>query len=170
MIYLLIAVVIMQLAHFAGYSHLSNLLKKKDKSADTAMNNLHQWIVSNGRSTMQSLEKLQELTQSIYVRTRMIDVSLRNKTGDMQSYGQELREMESLITDSTQKEAIEKIRGEDLQYFYSTLIEELRQLNRQISKNGSRAEINPGTGTVSGNKYEQGTPVNGWYNRVDKVL
>ena len=171
MIYLLVPVVIMQLLLLGNYFRVMSLLRKKDKSTDLTLNNLHQWTVSNDRAAMQNLEKLMELCQSLYVRTRMIDLSLRNKTlgGEQQSHGQELRELESLLTDTTQKEAIEKIKGEDLQYFYSTLIEELRHLNKQISKNGSRAEMLPGTGTVSG-KYDNGTPVNGWHNRADKVL
>ncbi len=168
--YLLVTVVSMQLLLFYGYFRLLNILKKKDKSMEIAVNNLHHWTVSNDRSATKQLEKLMELSQSLYVRIRVIDLTLRNKAlGEPQSHGQELRELESMMTDLSQKDSIEKVRAEDLQYFYATLIEELRSLNKHINKNGSRAEMLPGTGTVSG-KYDNGIPVNGWHNRPDKVL
>jgi len=150
----------LQLIHFAGSYRVLNAQKKKDKSTDTAMNNLHQWVVSNDRAVMQSIDKMYDLTQSLYLRIRMIELNLRNNSREeQQSYGQDLRELEALlgkdqwagalISETTHKEAIEKIRSEDIHYYYSTLIGELKQLNRQMDKNAPRADIVLGTGSVS---------------------
>jgi hypothetical protein len=159
---------VLQLIHFAGYYRTLNAQKKKEKATDTAMNNLHQWIVSNDRSVMQSLDKMHDLTQSLYLRIRMIDLSLRNNSHDeQQGYGQDLHD---IISESTHKEAIEKIRSEDLHYYYSTLIGELKHLNRQMDKNAPRADVVLGTGSVSASKNEKEGSPGRWYNRANKVV
>ncbi|HSC36406.1 MAG TPA: hypothetical protein VLD19_00995, partial [Chitinophagaceae bacterium] len=126
------------------------------------------WIVSNDQSVLQSLGQIGDLVHSLYVRTRMIDVMLRNKiNGDKQDHSKQLQELESLLNKeqssnsllnaASHREAIEKIRSEDIHYYYSTLLEELQQLNKQISAVNAPAA-----------RSENLSPVDGWLNRASR--
>jgi len=181
LLYLLSALLLIQLLLFITHFRVASQIKKKEKLAEIAMNTLSQWIVSNDKSVMQSLEKINEVMHSLYVRTRTIDLSLRNKiNGEKQTGNHQLRELETmlgnehwpngLITEDTHKDAIEKIRSEDIHYYYSTLIEELQQLNKQIGKDAARGESIISAGNITGGRNENTGPVNGWYNRVNKVV
>lgn len=156
-----------------------NELRKKDKAFEISMQTLHQWIVSNDTSVIQNLGRINELMDSLYIRTRMIDLLLRNKTNDRQTHGHGLQELEALlskehwsnplINEATHRDAIEKIRSEDIHHYYTTLIEELQQLNRQMGRGGMRGEISIGAGNAPAGRTENAAPVNGWYNRVNRM-
>jgi hypothetical protein len=179
MLYLLMVLLAVQLIHFIANHRVLLQLKRKDKETEMSMNNLHQWIVSNDRSVMQNLDKINELINSLYIRTRMIDLMLRNKTGGERQAGHDLQELESmlgkeqwttsLITEATHKDAVEKIRSEDIHHYYAILIEELQNLNRQISKNGARINTHSNTHSSAG-RNENPAAANGWYGRVNKAL
>jgi hypothetical protein len=176
MLYLLLVVLLFQFIFFIIYYKSLATAKKKEKSAEIFMNNLHQWVASNDRSVLQNLDKINELLHSLYIRTRMIDLQMRNRANtagpdstDLESLlGKENRDG-SLLNEATHKEAVEKIRSEDIHYYYATLIEELQHLNKQISRGGPRAESIPGRGNMPGTRNEHTGPVNGWYNRVNRV-
>ena len=145
------------------------------------MNTLHQWIVSNDKTVLQNLDRMNDLMTTLYLRMRMIDLTLRNNiNGGQQNAGAGSRDLETLlakerpansfINENTHKDAIEKIRSEDIHQYYATLIEELQQLNRQISRGGARGDIMIGPGNLPGGRSENTAPVDGWYNRVNKVV
>jgi hypothetical protein len=178
--YLLSALVVALLLLLINQNRILNELRKKDKAFEISMRTLHQWIVSNDTSVIQNLGRINELMDSLYVRTRMIDLLLRNKTNaDKQIHGHGLQELEALlskehwssplINETTHREAIEKIRSEDIHHYYTMLIEELQQLNRQMGRGGIRGEIGIGAGNTPAGRSENAAPVNGWYNRVNRV-
>lgn len=180
LIYLLSTLVVILLLLFINQYRILMEVRKKNRSAEISMNTLHQWIVSNDKSVIQNLDRMNELMDSLYTRTRMIDLLLRNKTTADQTHGHELQELESLlnkeqwasplINETTHKDAIEKIRSEDIHYYYATLIEELQQLNRQIGRGPVRGEAIIGPVNTPAGRNENAAPVNGWYNRVNRVV
>ena len=181
LLYLLPALLLTQLLIFISHFRLLREMKKKDKSAELSMSTLSQWTITNDKSVMQNLDRINEVLHSLYIRTRMIDLTLRNKiNGEKQTAGHELQELEAilgrdhwsngLITESTHKDAIEKIRSEDIHYYYSTLIEELQNLNKQIGRGATRDETIIAAGNIAAGRNENNNPVNGWYNRVNRVV
>jgi len=181
LLYLVSALLLIQLLIFISHYRLQREIKRKDKSAELSMNTLSQWIITNDKSVMQNLDRVNEVMHSLYVRTRMIDLTLRNKiNGEKQTAGHELQELEAilgrdnwpngLITESTHKDAIEKIRSEDIHYYYSTLIEELQNLNKQIGRGTTRDEAVIAAGNIAAGRTDNASPVNGWYNRVNRVV
>jgi len=181
LLYLLSALLFVQLLIIISQIRLLREIKKRDKSGELAMSTLSQWIVTNDKSVMQNLGHVNEVMHSLYIRTRMIDLALRSKTnGEKHSNGHEFHDLEAvlgkenwpngLITESTHKDAIEKIRSEDIHYYYTSLIEQLQHLNKQIGGGAVRGESHIGTGNIGAGRNENANPVNGWYNRVNKVV
>jgi hypothetical protein len=181
LLYLLSAFALLLLLLFINLQRILHAIKRKEKSAEINMNMLNQWVVSNDKSMLQNLGTMNELMNTLYLRMRMIDLTLRNNiNGPQQNTGTGIRELETLlaaerpangfINENTHKDAIEKIRSEDIHQYYATLIEELQQLNRQIGRGGTRSDIIIGPGNSPGSRNESNAPVDGWYNRVNRVV
>jgi hypothetical protein len=109
----------------------------------------------------------------------MIDLMVRNKiNGDKQDQSKQLQELESLLNKeqaansllnaASHRDAIERVRSEDIHYYYSSLLEELQQLNKQISRNGPRAEPAAGAINTPAARSESLSPVEGWLNRAGR--
>ena len=178
MIYLLSALIAIQVLHFFLHYRFLSEGRKKTRANEVFMGNLHQWVVSNDKVVLQNLEKINELMHSQYIRIRAIDLMLHNQgTGGHPGHSQELRELESIlgkeqwsnniVNEATHREAIEKIRTEDIHYYYSTLIEELQQLNRQIGRGNARPDLLSGAGNSSV-RTDNIAPVNGYFNRLNR--
>jgi hypothetical protein len=180
LLYALGAMGVMQLLLFIVQVRVLSGLRKRNRASEIDMSTLRQWIISNDKSIMDNLAGMRELLHALYARTRMIDLSFRNRTSaDKPLHGQELRELEALlckeqwsttlIKESTHKDAVEKIRSEDIHFYYTTLIEELQHLNKQISRSVPRGEAITGTGNTPANKNELNVASNGWYSRNNGV-
>lgn len=179
LLYLLSAILFVLLVLFIQQWRISFQIKRNEKSTELSISTLQQWIVSNDKFVMQNLGRMNELMGTLYLRIRMIDLTLRNKiSGEPHIPGHELEELEAVlgkeplpgafINENTHKDAIEKIRSEDIHHYYSTLIEELRHLNRQISRGPARDETVIAAGNIP-EKNEPAAPVNGWFNKVSKI-
>ena len=168
MLYLLLVLIVIQAIHFVSHYRAMRLASKMNTANETFMRNLQQWVVSNDQSVLQSLGQMGDLVHSLYVRTRMIDLLLRNNiNGDKQDQSKQLQELESLLNKeqgsssllnaARHKDAIERVRSEDIHYYYSSLLEELQQLNKQI-----------GAVNTPPARSEGLSPVDGWLNRASR--
>ena len=169
MIYLIVALLAIQIAHFVGYNIHLFRVRKKEKSTDTFLSNLHQWVVSNDTAILQHLEKMSDLTHTLYIRTRMIESGLRNKaTGEKLNSMNELQELEKTLVreqwvtpavkEASHREAIEKVRNEDIHLHYIQLLEEMQQLNREIARQAPRTDPSHTPVNGNGSRLKTATP------------
>lgn len=138
MIYLVIALIVSQILHFIFYQRILDSIKRRSKIIDNRVRNLSQWICSNQQSVSKNLEKIQEQVFSLYFRSRTQEMSMTSnqaaETTDSISISMHLQQQ-------SHKEVQEKIKMEDIQHYYAILLEELHQLDTNISKVRQQSEI-----------------------------
>jgi len=107
MIYLVILLVLCQVIHFIYYQKIMLSAKRRHKVIDTQLRSLSQWVISNHQSLAKDLESIHALINQKTEVTEQIPLSV--------------------LIQAAHKEALEKVKLEHLQQYYSFLLQELQQ-------------------------------------------
>lgn len=107
MIYLVMLLVLCQVIHFIYYQKIMLSAKRRHKVTDAQVRSLSQWIISNHQSLSQQLETIHALVNEKMEATEQTPLSV--------------------LMQAAHKEAMEKVKLEHLQQYYSFLLQELQQ-------------------------------------------
>ena len=130
-----------------GFTWLYRILisiRKRYKSIDTRLHNLHGWAITGNDSIVQQLENIKEIVSSLHAGAKIIDIKKTNEVESAHSsrnrpvvqkktdvfYNREQRISSLYYREDSLTHAV---KDEEVKYYYLAILEEIQYLHKIIN-------------------------------------